>query len=171
MMVIAVLVIVLQFVAFNLTTITICLYIAFFGMFLCCTEFKIPNIEVRLRREFGFLYSFVGRTLFILFAGTMCLSLAVTLGYILGIATIANALFNAYVVKTHPSFKSGELKRSGDPAASYTSGADEATAYIKAHPELEARATSAIVGGALAAARASKQQPQQQQSRAFPGSA
>jgi hypothetical protein len=88
----------------------------------------------------------------------MCLSLDATLGYIIGIATIANALFNAYVVKTHPSFKSGVLKRTGDPAAGYTSGAEEATAYIKSHPELEARATSAIVGSALAVARASKQQ-------------
>jgi hypothetical protein len=85
----------------------------------------------------------------------MCLALAEAPGYIVGIATVVNALFNAYVVKTHPSFKSGELSRTGDPSLGLKSGREEVSAMIAAHPELEARATSAIVGGARALARAS----------------
>ena len=85
----------------------------------------------------------------------MCISLNAWPGYIVGAATIVNAAFNAFVVGTHPAFKSGVLSRTGDPSAGYKTAQEEAAAMIAANPQLEAKATAAIVGGATAIARAS----------------
>jgi hypothetical protein len=37
----------------------------------------------------------------------MCIALNAWPGYILAVITLLNSFFNAYVVKVHPSFKSG----------------------------------------------------------------
>jgi hypothetical protein len=38
----------------------------FFGFVLCCAEMRIENLQPRLQRNCGFLFSFLGRALFII---------------------------------------------------------------------------------------------------------
>ena len=82
-------------------------------------------MEETIRRNFGFLYSYSGRTLFILFIASLCLGTTsdnggiTELGWITGILTFINAMFNCFVVYSHPAFKSGAISRDGDPTAGY----------------------------------------------------
>ncbi len=52
------------------------------------------------------------------------------MGYLVGAITVCNGIFNAYVMKVHPAFKSGQLSASTDPYATYTAGSAEALAYV-----------------------------------------
>lgn len=78
-------------------------------------------------------------------AGTMCFGLNVWVGWLVGAVTIANGLFNAFVLKTHPAFKSGELSASANPYENYSSAENQAAAYIKANPELARKAGSGLM--------------------------
>lgn len=48
----------------------------------------IPAVAPRFRGNFGFMFSFTGRTVFIIFCGTMLLALDMWLGWLVGIITI-----------------------------------------------------------------------------------
>ncbi len=74
----------------------------------------------------------------------MCFGLAIWVGWLVGAVTIANGLFNAFVLKTHPAFKSGELSATANPYAQYSTAENQAAAYIKANPELARKAGSGI---------------------------
>ncbi len=88
-------------------------------------------------------------------SATMCIALNAWPGYILAVITLLNSFFNAYVVKVHPSFKSGELSRTHVPSAAEDKDLRNGVAAIVAtNPELQARAGAAIVAGAGAAAMA-----------------
>jgi hypothetical protein len=89
------------------------------------------------------MFSFVGRTLFIIFAGTMALSMGQWLAYAVGALTFLNGLFNGYVICVHPAFKTGELSARGDPFGGYTGGEKEMLSYLQSKPALAAKATSA----------------------------
>lgn len=89
------------------------------------------------------MFSFVGRTLFIIFAGTMALSMGQWLAYTIGAITFLNGLFNGYVICVHPAFKTGELSARGDPFGGYTGGEKEMLSYLQSKPQLAQKATSA----------------------------
>ena len=84
----------------------------------------------------------------------MCLALNNFAGWIIGVATIANGVFNGYVLKMHPAFKTGQLKRIGDPSEGYETGAETFKVVVEANPELAAKANAAILQGGTAAMRA-----------------
>lgn len=48
-----VLLLVTKFITFDLDTLTVSLYIAFFGILLCCVELKFSNLGRILQRNFG----------------------------------------------------------------------------------------------------------------------
>ena len=91
------------------------------------------------------MYSFLGRSLFIIFAGTMAMAMDYWLPYIVGALTMVNGLFNGYVICVHPAFRSGELSAKGDPYGGYTGGEQEMLAYLKSNPELAKKAGAAAV--------------------------
>ncbi len=89
------------------------------------------------------MYSFLGRTAFIIFAGTMTMALGQWLAYVVGALTVLNGLFNGYIICVHPAFKSGELSALGDPYGGYTGGESEMLSYLKKNPQLAQNAGSA----------------------------
>jgi len=91
------------------------------------------------------MYSFVGRSSFIFFAGTMTFAIDLWLTYIIGSLTILNGLFNGYVICVHPAFRNGELTAMGDPYGGYTGGETEMLAYLKKNPQMAQRASAAAV--------------------------
>lgn len=99
----------------------------------------------KLRRNFGFMFSFYGRTFFILFCATMLFALNVWLGWLMGVITALNGIFNGYVICVHPAFKSGELNARSDPYGGYTGGEDEMLSYLKRNPQLANKAGSAAL--------------------------
>jgi hypothetical protein len=100
-------------------------------------------VAPRFQRNFGFMYSFLGRTAFIIFAGTMTMALGQWLAYVVGALTVLNGLFNGYIICVHPAFKSGELSALGDPYGGYTGGESEMLSYLKKNPQLAQNAGSA----------------------------
>jgi hypothetical protein len=69
------------------STITVSGYVVFFGMLMTCLECQIGNLAPKFRRNFGFMFSFIGRTVFILFCATMLFALNAWLGYLSGCVT------------------------------------------------------------------------------------
>jgi hypothetical protein len=49
----------------NFQTITVSGYLAFLGLMMCCVELNIQAIQQVVRRRLGFLFSFIGRAVFI----------------------------------------------------------------------------------------------------------
>ena len=75
-----------------------------------------PSRQVRIRTNFGFLYSFVGRTAFLLFVASICLCAQTASGYFMFAVTFINASVNCLVLATHPAFKKGgQLSPFDDP--------------------------------------------------------
>lgn len=136
--------------SFDLTTIFIGIYIAIFGCMLFCFECRLTRMEPDVRRNFGFLYSYTGRTLFIIFIATICFGATTggdggsALGYICGSITLVNAFFNCFVIYQHPAFGKGGIDRSADPGALYKSGdaiaRDRAAKAARDNPDMVANA-------------------------------
>ena len=129
----------------SFTSITVSCYVIFFGLLMSCLECNISNLAPRLQRNFGFMFSFLGRTLFIVFCGSMAFAMGNWLGYVVGALTVLNGLFNGYVICVHPAFKSGELSARGDPYGGYTGGEKEMLTYLQSKPELAAQAQGAAL--------------------------
>ena len=126
------------------------IYTCFFGLLLSCLECNISNLAPRLQRNFGFMFSFTGRTLFIVFCGSMAFAMGNTLAYVVGSLTVLNGLFNGYVICVHPAFKTGELSAKGDPYGGYSGGEKEMLTYLQSKPELARQAQGAAVSWAAA---------------------
>mmetsp|Transcript_24851 Transcript_24851/g.30402 ORF Transcript_24851/g.30402 Transcript_24851/m.30402 type:complete len:142 (-) Transcript_24851:175-600(-) len=102
-------------------------------------------IETTVRKYFGFMYSFLGRTVFLFFMGTFCIGLKAdfeSLGIIIGCITFVNALLNCYVMYAH-----GEIYT--DPTQKYTTAESASAQYVQSNPELAQQAFGA--GAAFAA--------------------
>lgn len=76
----------------------------------------------------------------------MCFGLSGWFGWLIGSVTIANGFFNAFVLKVHPAFKSGELSMTSNPYENYSSAESQAAAYVKQNPELARKAAQGLVG-------------------------
>ena len=115
-------------------------------------------MEVDVRRNFGFLYSYTGRTLFIVFIATICFGAtggtgdnSGALGIACGTVTFINAFFNCFVIYQHPAFtREGGIDRNADPGAMYVSGevlaAQGAGEAARRNPDLAMKAGTAAIG-------------------------
>ena len=46
--------------------VTIAAYVCFLGLLMCCVELNMGMLQAKIRRNFGFLFTFAGRTIFLL---------------------------------------------------------------------------------------------------------
>jgi len=51
-------------------------YVVFIGLVMCGIEIGLPSVQRWVRRRCGFMFSFMGRAVFILFAASLALALA-----------------------------------------------------------------------------------------------
>ena len=121
-------------------TVTVSAYVVFFGLLLACLECNMSALAPRFQRNFGFMYSFAGRSAFIIFSGTMVFAMNQVLAWIVGSLTILNGLFNGYIICVHPAFQTGELSARGDPYGGYSGGEKEMLEFLKRNPEMAAKA-------------------------------
>lgn len=141
----AILQIVTGVVSLDFQVLLLSVYITMFGLMLMCAECHINFFDKRIRKMCGFLYGYLGRTCFILFAASINFAMDTWLGYIIGIGTIINAAFNFWVIMFHPGFKAAGINASDDPYSTYTGGDDEMKAYLRNHPQLAQKALKAGV--------------------------
>ena len=91
-------------------------YSIIFALIIFIFECNCGSWQVRIRTNFGFLYSFVGRTAFLLFVASICLCAQTTSGYFMFAVTFLNASVNCLILATHPAFKKGgQLSPFDDP--------------------------------------------------------
>lgn len=119
------------------TFISISAYLTFFGCLLCCFELRIGFIEENVRKYFGFMFTFIGRAVFLIFLGMFCIGLyganSGVVGIVVGVFTFLNALLNCFVMYRH-----GEIY--ADPTAKYTTADSAAKNYMKDNPEITQQA-------------------------------
>jgi len=109
-------------------------YTTIFSILLLIFELRCTKFDGDLRKKCGFLYSFLGKTLFIFFIATLCfgyvdastgISQICTnkagkvvpctsaqvnenyqwVGYVVGGITVLNGLFNMFILYSHPGFR------------------------------------------------------------------
>ncbi len=61
-----------NFVPSHLSLFFVSAYLCCFGCLLCCFEIRIKSVEAYTRENFGFMYTYVGRTIFLIFLATIC---------------------------------------------------------------------------------------------------
>ncbi|KAK8810453.1 hypothetical protein WA158_007028 [Blastocystis sp. Blastoise] len=83
------------------------IYSIVFAIILIVFEMNIPKIQPFVRKQFGFMFTFSGRTFFILFISSMAFGGEFWFNYLAGIVGIVDALFNCFVTWKHPAFKKG----------------------------------------------------------------
>ncbi|KAH9251557.1 hypothetical protein BASA81_010596 [Batrachochytrium salamandrivorans] len=129
---------------FSLTFYFLCFYLMVFGLVLCCFELRWKFAEKRVRESFGFLYTFLGRTVFLLFLASFCFGLMGSnqaLGLAMGIVTSINALFNMIIM-----FRHGKMYE--NPSEGYGSAEDTTAQFMRQNPHLAANAMSAGMNAA-----------------------
>lgn len=121
---------------FTVTFYFMCFYVMFFGLILCCFEMRFKWAEKRVKESFGFLFTFMGRTIFILFLASFCFGLMgsnYSLGLAMGIVTSINALFNMVVMYRHGKFYQ-------NPSEEYGTAEDTTAMFMRQNPQLAAQA-------------------------------
>ena len=96
-----------------------------------------------VRRNFGYMFSYIGRPLYIFFAATVCIAVSADSGsdsqaLFIAIAsmTLINALLNFIIIFTHPIFS--RLNKEEDEDAT-----KDVIAWLAAHPDVVLRASNA----------------------------
>ena len=139
----------------SMTALAIGAYIILFGCMLFCFECRLKRMEDMVRRNFGFLFSYTGRTIFIMFIATLCLGATNAngqvspIGWVTGIFTFLNAMFNCFVIYQHPAFGNGGISRSADPTKGYKSGealaGGAALTFAQNNPDLAKKAATGAI--------------------------
>jgi COPI associated protein len=144
----AILVFFVSIVSISFTSLITSGLVCFFGILLTCLECNILGIAPKLRKNFGFVFSFWGRAVFIVFCGSMVMALSYWLAYIIGGVTMLNGFFNGFVICVHPAFRTGELSATNDPFGGYTGGEEEFKNFLKSRPDLANKVGAAAMSAA-----------------------
>lgn len=145
-----------SFLTLNFTGTLVSIYVILLGVIFFFFELRIKKMDERIRRNFGFLYSYKGRAAFIFFVGFLDFGMSSTLGYVAGILMCLNALGNLMILCRHSDFQSGEISSSSDPTAGYSTGNKEAANYLSNNPELAKSAGKMAFSAAMAGPRTAK---------------
>lgn len=173
-------------------------YIGLFALILLFFETRVKYTENFIRKNFGFMFTWTGRAVFLIFIGAICFGMIDSSketkqkdGYAwvvgVGVGTLVNAIFNCFIICSHPGFQKANQHPSvteGPGGGSAVAGGDpskmtdaQIRAYLEAHPEIAAAAVASVsakpaqpASGDWTGASAPQQpQPQQQKSGGFFG--
>lgn len=72
---------------------------------ICCLETQLKFVRVMIAVNFGFLFNSIFRFLFYVLLGSVTWSYDSLFGQIVGIAFVAVALFNTYVLCRYPAYR------------------------------------------------------------------
>jgi len=103
-------------ITLNLLVILCALYVIAFAGLLICFETHLGCVEQYVYRDCGFMFRWQGRAIFLVFVGTLSFTLD-TFGIIGGAVTMANVIFNLYVVKVNPGYMAYLQKRGEEERA------------------------------------------------------
>ncbi|OQR88111.1 hypothetical protein ACHHYP_07545 [Achlya hypogyna] len=130
----------------NITSFLIAVYVIIFALLLLAFECRFSSMEPSIRKQFGFLFTYRGRTAFIFFVGFMDFGMADAMAKIAGVLMCANAVLNLVVIYFHPAFRTGSLRADMDPTVGYTAGETEAATVFANNAHLAAKAGTYAFG-------------------------
>lgn len=121
-------------------------YCTGFGLLLVAFECNTKYLRGRMKDNFGFLFTFLGRSFFLLFLSSLCFVSDYGLGTIIAALTLVNACFNGFVMVSRREFRAGgELSVWRDPTQRYQSNSETARGFAENNPELARRAAAEAV--------------------------
>ena len=128
--------------SFDLAAIILNAFCIIFCGILCLYELQMKRLGRKFRKLYGFLYTYIGRALYIFFIGTVVLSTysnSNTMGFlylIVSIIMIIDSIYNVLIIFFHPAFKNGNRKITDDPTVAYSAGESEIANVLKKNPNL-----------------------------------
>ncbi|DBA00267.1 TPA: hypothetical protein N0F65_007911 [Lagenidium giganteum] len=132
----------------DVTSFLISIYAIIFALLLMAFECRFKSMEPKIRDQFGFLFTYRGRTAFIFCIGFMNFGMRGALAWLVGVLMLGNALFNMLLMLCHPEFRNGHLSSKMDPTATYTEASEESAQLLARNPEFTAKAGAFVVNQA-----------------------
>lgn len=133
-------------------TVTLAAYVILLGILMMCAECNLAMLQRRLRNNFGFMFTYIGRAMYIFFTATVAVALGNQSNYLMwsiGGFTVLNSILNAIIIFSHPSFKSGEISRDADPSQLSATAEHAVQSYILANPQMAAQVITGGIGAAV----------------------
>lgn len=88
----------------SLSVVFIALYVFFFAIIICCFEVALNVIAVWIAGNFGFLYTLLGRMLFMVFVASLCFNLAL-FGKVVMAVLLLLVVINIGVIIVFPKYE------------------------------------------------------------------
>ncbi|KNB46549.1 hypothetical protein JH06_0081 [Blastocystis sp. subtype 4] len=107
---------------FNISTFLLSAYCCLFSGILFLFELHTKRINNRFKAEYGFLFTYIGRSVFILFLSTLLFSIPTFVQKIFGLVVLGISVMNLFVIVVHPAFRRHEISLLDDPSITYTAG-------------------------------------------------
>jgi hypothetical protein len=85
-------------------------YVFFFSIIIFCFELGLKTCANWLANNFGFMYSVVGRSIFMMFVSAMCYRLALFGKIVMGCVLGVSFLLNGYIICKFPKFPEYQRK-------------------------------------------------------------
>ena len=89
----------------SFSTYVLAIYAILGSLLICCLETQLKFVRVLIAVNFGFLFDSIFRFIFYLMMGSVAWSYGKILGWPVGIAFVAVALFNTYVLCRYPAYR------------------------------------------------------------------
>ena len=115
----------------SITTGVLACYVVVLSCLLCCYETHLKQVSKAIALNFGFLFSAKSRCIFMVFIASLLFSFSL-FGKLVGLAMMANACLNVYVIFKHPTFEDAQRQSAQSDIAD----------FLQSHPELAKRAVA-----------------------------
>lgn len=124
---------------------TIVFFTSIFALLLLAFECRFKHMEPWIRQQFGFLFTYRGRTAFIFIVGFMDFGMEGSLPYFVGILMCGNAILSLLIMLFHPQFREGTLDMDMDPTVTYRPAAEETETLLRQHDGLASKAGAFVL--------------------------
>ncbi|RLN60747.1 hypothetical protein BBP00_00005803 [Phytophthora kernoviae] len=132
-------------VVLDITCFFISVYAIIFALLLLAFECRFKHMEPWIRQQFGFLFTYRGRTAFIFIVGFMDFGMEGSLAYFVGMLMCGNALLSLLIMLFHPQFRDGVLDANMDPTATYRPAAEETETLLRQHEGVASKAGAFVL--------------------------
>ncbi|KAI9981528.1 hypothetical protein PInf_009281 [Phytophthora infestans] len=132
-------------VVLDITCFLISVYAIIFALLLLAFECRFKHMEPWIRQQFGFLFTYRGRTAFIFIVGFMDFGMEGSLPYFVGFLMCSNAILSLLIMLFHPQFREGTLDMDMDPTVTYRPAAEETETLLRQHEGIAAKAGAFVL--------------------------
>ncbi|CAI5708941.1 unnamed protein product [Peronospora destructor] len=129
----------------DITCFFISIYAIIFALLLLAFECRFKHMEPWIRQQFGFLFTYRGRTAFIFIVGFMDFGMDGSLPTFVGLLMCGNAILSLLIMLFHPQFREGILDMNMDPTVTYRPVAEETETLLRQHEGIASKAGAFVL--------------------------